>query len=185
MSSSEARIKGLAELQKVLEQLPAAVERNIMRGALRAGAKVFLREAQSRAPVAPPNERNARLYGGRRGLLRDSLRLSVGAKNGVITAKVVAGGKVKGGGIAYYAGWVEKGTKPHLIKAVHARALSIGTGSNRRWTTAVIQHPGARPNPFMTPTFDLSHRDALIAVREYVRRRLKTKHGVFVAGPEE
>lgn len=185
MSSSESHVKGLAALQRVLDQLPSAIERNVMRGALRAGARLLQRGARSRAPVAAPNERNRRLYGGRRGLLRDSVRISITVKGGQVLARVIAGGKVKGGGVAYYGSWVEKGTKAHEIKVVRAKALSIGSGGGgRSWTKKVIKHPGAKANPFMVPTFDLEHRDAVVVVREYIRERLKTKHGVFVAPPE-
>lgn len=179
-----AHVKGLSELQRVLDTLPAAIERNIMRGALRAGAKVFERSAKARAPVAPPTDVNRRLYGGRRGLLRDSVRVSVRARAGRLLARVIAGGKAKGGGIAYYAGWVEKGTKPHTITAKRAKALVVGGSSGRAWSAHSVQHPGARPNPFMTPAFDESHQQALVAVREYIRNRLATKQGAFVPGPE-
>ena len=43
-------IKGLSELQKFLDLLPAKVEANIMRGALRAALVVVKRSAQEKAP---------------------------------------------------------------------------------------------------------------------------------------
>ena len=181
---SDVHVKGLADLQKVLDSLPANIERNVMRGALRAGSLVFQREARARVHDAEPSDTNRRLHGGRRGLLRDSVRVLVTFKNGQLKAITRAGGKVKSGGDAYYASWVEKGTKPHTIKAKQAKSLFTGTGSGgRSWTVTQVQHPGAKPRPFMTPAFDAGAQGAVVAVREYVRKRLANKHGVTVPGP--
>ena len=45
---SEIRVKGLAELQDFLDKLPQKIETNIMRGALRAGAKPVLEAAKKK-----------------------------------------------------------------------------------------------------------------------------------------
>lgn len=177
--SGTTEVKGLADLQRALDQLPAKIEANIMRGALRAGAKVILEDAKRRVPVAAPNEENARLYGGREGVLRDSLRVTTGSRNGKLTASIKAGGKAKGGGDAYYAQWVEYGTKPHLIKAGPGKFLPLGNGFLKQ-----VQHPGARKNPFMRLALDQSAQAAIEAAREYVRQRLATKHGIDVPGPD-
>ena len=116
-SDALAQVKGLAELQAAMDSLPAKIEANIMRGALRAGAKLIQAEAKRLVPVAPPNEENRRLYGGYEGLLRDSIRISVSLRRGTVTARVRAGGKVRGTGDPYYARWPEYGTKPHRITA--------------------------------------------------------------------
>lgn len=181
--SSEARVKGLRELHAALQALPAQIERNVMRGALRAGVKVLQTGARARVSVAPPTRKNARLYGGRRGLLRDSVRISVRVRGGRVVARVIAGGKVKGGGIAYYAGWVEKGTRPHVIRSTTGKGLAISTGGGSPVFASQVQHPGARPHPFMTPTFDAEHPEAIRAAAAYIRTRLATKHGVTVPDP--
>lgn len=174
---SETTVKGLADLQKVLDTLPAKIESNIMRGAMRAGSNVIMKESKQRVPVAPPNQENQRLYGGRTGLLRDSIKVSTNVRNGRVTASVKAGGKDKKGGDAYYAHFVEWGTKPHVIKAKYGRMLAIGV--------AMVNHPGARPKPFMRPALDTQTGRALQAVREYIRTRLATKHGIDVPAPRE
>lgn len=175
---ADVQIKGLKELYEALQQLPVKMEQNVMRGALRAGAKVLEAEAKQGVPVAPPNEENARLYGGRQGLLRDSVRVSVRVRRGTITASVKAGGKAKGGGLAYYARFVEFGTAAHYIRAKSKKGLSLGGAVFRG-----VMHPGARPKPFMRPAFDTQHRAAIEAAREYIRGRLATKHGINVPGP--
>lgn len=172
-------VKGLAALQQALDTLPARLEANVMRGALRAGVRVYADLARTMAPEAEPSEKNRRLYGGRRGLLRDSIRVRVSLKNGRVTARVVAGGRV-GSADAYYANWVEKGTKPHTIRIVSARALDIGGNSSGGWVVTQVQHPGAQPHPYMEPAFDQGTDQAVRAVAAYVRKRLASKHGINV-----
>lgn len=183
---SETQIKGLAELKKVLEGLPAKLEANIMRGALRAGAKVIATQAKALVPVGAPNDRNAVRYGGRPGLLRDSIRIGtkIDRKSGSVLATVSAGGKVKGGD-AYYAHMVEWGTRPHIIKIRVPNGNSAKGGQPKSWTTLTLQHPGARAQPFMRPALDATSTAAVEAVREYIRKRLADKHGIDVPAPRE
>lgn len=176
---SEIQIKGLAELQRALDQLPAKIEANIMRGAVRAGAKVLQQEARQLAPVGPPSAENARVYGGREGLLRDSIRISVRLKRGQVFARIVAGGKIKSGANVYYAHMVEHGTAAHIIKAPPGAALNV-----RGSLYKSVMHPGARKQPFMRPALDTRAQAAVEAAREYIRARLATKHGIDVPGPD-
>lgn len=172
---SELQVTGLADLQLALDTLPAKIEANILRGALRAGAKVQLLAARVAAPVGAPAAENARLYGGRRGALRDSLRIkSVRAPRGVVKIAVSAGGKAKDGADAFYARFVEKGTKPHDIKPRRHRSLFFA-GLLRE----IVHHPGARPQPFMERTFDATAAAAVDAAAAYIRKRL-TKQGIDV-----
>ncbi|MTV59152.1 hypothetical protein GM547_13990, partial [Streptococcus pneumoniae] len=48
---SNVHIKGGAELNKFLQQLPAKIEQSVLRGALRAGANVVMAEAKANVPV--------------------------------------------------------------------------------------------------------------------------------------
>lgn len=158
---NDIRVKGLAELQAFLDKLPKKVEQNIMRGALRAGAKPVLEAARQNAPTGEPSDTNRRKYNLYSGALRDSLRLSarIDRRKGQVVARVVAGGKSKKSGAdVFYANMVEFGTKPHVI----------GDG----------QHPGVMPKPFMRPALDSEAGAALVAVGEYIKKRLATKHGL-------
>lgn len=175
---SETTVKGLAALQAALDQLPAKIEANIMRGALRAGAKVMLDEAKRLVPVGDSSAENKRLYGGRPGLLRDSIRIKIKLKAGKVTASVVAGGKTKGGGDPYYARFVEYGTAPHVIKAGPGKFLPLGNGFLKS-----VQHPGARKRPFMRPALDTGTGRATQAAADYIRQRLANKHGIDVPAP--
>jgi HK97 gp10 family phage protein len=170
-------VTGLAELQKVLDEFPAAMERNIMRGALRAGANVIAKEARRLVPVNT-------------GQLRDSIRVSVRPfPGGKLVATVKAGGRFKvyasgkaiknaayrtgkaGGGFDYhtpfYAHFVEFGTARHWIKPKSRKSLFIAG-----LLKELVDHPGARSKPFMRPAFDGKARAAIEAMADYIRTRL-------------
>lgn len=170
-------VRGLADLQRELDQLPAKIEANVMRGALRAGANVIADEARRRVPVGT-------------GQLKESIRVSVRVlPGGKLVATVKAGGRFKvyssgkavkgadyktsraGGGVDYhapfYAHFVEFGTARHWIKPKNRKSLFVA-GLMRE----VVDHPGARPRPFMRPAFDGKARVAVEAMAEYIRKRL-------------
>ena len=94
---SNVHIKGGAELNKFLQQLPAKIEQSVLRGALRAGANVVMAEAKANVPVES-------------GQLRDGLKVSTSSRRGRVTAKVKATGKH-----AHIAPWLEYGTAAHKI----------------------------------------------------------------------
>jgi len=120
---SELEVKGLADLQRALQDLPVRIERNVMRGAVNAGGQVFRKEARANVPV-------------KSGDLRKSIRVSVrvSTKAGVIDGTVKAGDRK-----AFYAHMVEFGTQRHIIKARKGGMLNI----NGRLVSQV-DHPGAR-----------------------------------------
>lgn len=151
------KLKGFAELEKALNELPEKIERNIVRSALRQAAKVIEAEAKRQVPV-------------RSGKLHDSIRVSVKLKNGRPLATITAGGSKKGQ--PFYAHFVEFGAAAHVIKAKRGKALAIGGGTVER-----VDHPGARKRPFMRPALDVAARAAVQAFGEQVKRRL-TKEGI-------
>jgi HK97 gp10 family phage protein len=190
MSNGFVHVKGLDQLQKFLDELPAKLEANVMRAALREGANVIKEEAKAKAPVAKPTARGVKRYGAYRGALRDSIRVSARLIRGKVSAKVVAGGKTKRGADTYYAPWVEFGTAAHLIvakdeKGGRNRATSINRQTKRRGGVlsingrfyASVMHPGSRPKPFMRPALDAKAQEALVAVAHGIKRRL-TKQGL-------
>lgn len=163
-TTSETRVDGLAELHKLLLSLPATVEGAVMRGALRAGQKVFMDAAKAAVPVDD-------------GALRDSIKINFrrrSQKFGVVRMHLTAGGKT-----AWYAHFVEYGTasfytgtgrskrKPYKIKPKKKGALLFG-GKVRETVT----HPGIKPQPFMRPAFDAHNLQAIAATAAYIRKRL-------------
>lgn len=143
-------IKGAAELEKLLGELPAKIEQNIMRGALRAGAKVIQQEAKRLCPVGKTDD------------LVNSIRVDVRARHGHITATIKAGNAK-----AYYAGWVEKGTARHWIRPKGAKSLFVA-GLFKE----AVDHPGAEKKPFMRPALYAKSEEAIQAVANYIEKRL-------------
>ena len=182
MAEQFVNIKGLSELQKQLDELPAKIEGRILRGAMRQGAKVFEEEVQRRVPVDTGN-------------LKGSIRVSVRLSKGRVIASIKIGGRSKQKEIIqlpngrlmmrylhpYYAQFVEYGTARHYIAPVTEKVLVLrpnakaSSGFANRWTSWVVSgvdHPGAKAKPFMRPAFDGKHRAALDAAAEYIKQRL-------------
>lgn len=159
--SEFVHVKGLSELQRFLDVLPAKIEQNIMRSALRAGANVVKDEAKNNVPV-------------KSGLLRDGLKVSTRSRRGVVSASVKATGKH-----AFVAKWVEFGTAAHRIVPKAAKSLFFGG-----MFAEGIDHPGSNAKPFMRPALDNRAQDAIVAVGEKIKKRL-TKAGIEGAGDVE
>lgn len=176
------KVKGLSELAKFMHELPEKVEKNVMRGALRAGAKVLEAEVIKNVPVEM-------------GDLKASIKVSTRNKRGEITASVKSE--------RFYARMVEFGTAAHWItiretskptkitrsglqtvstrsinKMQKTGALKIGT----HFVGASVAHPGAKPTPFMRPALDSKSAEALIAAGNYIKARLQKKHGLDTSG---
>lgn len=148
MSARNEVIGGGAELDALLQTLPAKMHKNINRTALRAGAKVYLDEVKQRIPEAS-------------GKLKASARITTRAKGGTVSASVKVGNAV-----AWYAHLVEFGTRPHEIKASEGAMRFGGT------VTRAVNHPGTRARPFMRPTADEKFGEAIDAFKAKVKERL-------------
>jgi HK97 gp10 family phage protein len=155
---AEVNVKGLRELQALLDTLPAKVEANVMRGALRAGMKVVEAEAEKNVPVA-----TGALYAG--------LKIGTRRRGSVVTANVKATGIH--GPVAHL---IEFGTRAHQIRPKTKEALSFNGNFGE-----VVNHPGVAPRPFMRPALDSKANAAVSAAAEYMKRRLATKHGLDTA----
>lgn len=158
MSQRDEVIGGGAELDALLQTLPAKMHKNINRTALRAGAKVYLDELQTRIPEAS-------------GELKKSARITTRAKGATVSASVKVGNAK-----AWYAHLVEFGTRPHEIKA-STGAMRFGSTITR-----AVNHPGTQPRPFMRPTADEKLGEAVAAVKAKIKERLN-KQGLNTAPP--
>ncbi len=186
--TSSVRVTGLSDLMKFFDELPAKLQNNVMRGAMREGANVVRQEAKNMAPIATPSSNGAKKYGHYRGALRDSIKVSTRSRAGKVSAVVSAGGKNKRGADVFYVHWVEFGTAAHFIKAKangknYAGRLNYqgrkngGALSINGKMYASVFHPGSRPKPFMRPALDSRAQQAVVAVGEAIKRRL-TKQGL-------
>ena len=157
-------VKGLDELQKLLDTLPAKMEANVMRGALRAGMNPIKAEAKQLLAA------HGNVVSGQ---IRDGLKVSVRSQGGKILARLRVRGKH-----AFIAYWLEfTGAKPHEIKPKKRKSLFIAGLFGE-----IVHHPGFRPKPFLRPALDGQAQRAVIAVGEYIKNRLATKNGLDTSG---
>lgn len=183
---AELHVKGLAALQRMLDELPPKLEGNIMRGALRAGMKIV-------KPVAASNVRSVS------GELAAGLKISTRRRRGRVTASL----KTKGDH-GFVGRMVEFGTKAHFISVqASERGINRRTGQivsmrtvNRNvlriganFVGPTVHHPGARPRPFLRPALDGQAGAAIVEMAEYIKRRL-TKEGldtseIMIIGEDE
>jgi len=155
-------VQGLSDLQKMLDELPAKIEVNIMRGALRQGANVYRDRARANAPV------------GKTGRLKKSIKVKTTLRKGKAISQIVAGG-----GDAFYAKFVEFGTAsfyegngrtvgaPYKIEPKNKKALKFG-----EVFSASAVHEGVRPTGFMRRAFDGGTSEVIEEVAAYVRMRI-------------
>lgn len=161
MAETLRHVKGLAELQKFLNTVPARVEKNILRGALRAGAK----------PVHAEVETNIWTDTGE---MRSGLKISTSAKGGTVIAKVKVTGKH-----AFVAPWLEFGVAAHTITAKDGGWMFFGGIFAKS-----INHHGIQPRPVFRTAMDSQATAAVVAAAEYSKKRLATKHGIDTADIE-
>jgi HK97 gp10 family phage protein len=154
MASRDEVIVGGRQLDDLLKRLAPKLERNIMRGALRAGTVPIREDVKRRAPVDS-------------GALRNSVRTTSRARKGQVSASVKVGNRE-----AWYAHLIEFGTRPHVIKAKPGRAMQFGGR-----ITAQVNHPGITGKPFIRPAADATTPEAIREVTKYIRKRL-TKEGI-------
>lgn len=147
--ASEINVTGLAELDAMLKSLPAKIEANILRGAMRAGAVVLQDKAKQLVPVDD-------------GDLRASIKVRTRSRRGRVSATVTAGDRK-----AFYVRFVEFGTAKHFIKPKTRKSLFFAGLAKE-----VVNHPGARAKPFMRPALDEASPQAVEAAAAYIRKRL-------------
>ena len=110
----------VVRMKKRLEDI---ISREKLSKFLEESAKFVFAEARERAPV-------------RTGKLRESISLVK-----VNDLHYVVGSPLD------YAVFVERGTRPHIIKPKRARALRFEVGGEVVFAR-LVRHPGTKPNPF-------------------------------------
>jgi hypothetical protein len=146
-------MKGAAEVDKLLQQLPVEVEIKILRNGLNAGARVIRDEARSRVHK-------------KSGKLSRAIKTASGTDPaaGQVTSKVKLRGEHSFLGI-----FMEYGVLPHLIWASKGKGSLVinGVAIGKR-----VQHPGHAAFPFMRPALDAKAGEAVQAVAGYLARYL-------------
>ena len=162
----DVSISGLDELQKQLEEFPAKIEKNIMRGAIRAGLKPIVEEAKALCPT-------------KTGALRKSIRIKFRNRSqqyGWIRGVITAGNFdawyahiIEFGSGSFYEGTGSKSKKaPYEIKPRGAKSLFFA-GLMREQ----IVHPGIHPVAFMRKAVDRKTQEGLDAFKAYVAERIQ------------
>lgn len=159
---SQENIGGGAALDALLQTLPAKIETNIMRGALRAGAAVYL--AQVKQNLSAISKTGA--------LLRSARITTRKGKDGQVSASVKVGNRE-----AFYAQMVEFGTRAHVIVAPPGGAMNVNGALVKN-----VDHPGSEKKPYMRPAADENFTQSVAAVQKKIRDRLRAQ-GLDVPDP--
>lgn len=154
-------ILGGKELAKFLSELPLKIEKNIMRAALGAGARVIMKEAKNNVP-----DKN--------GALKASGRVSTNSKKGRVEASAKFGSKK-----AWYGRFVEYGTAAHMIKGKNGGNLKFTARDGKKVEVPQVFHPGAIAKPYLRPALDSKANESVAAVANKIKERL-TKDGINV-----
>lgn len=157
---ADYQIEGLREVALNLDQFPEKLQRKALGAALRAGGRVVRDIARNKVPVQS-------------GRLRRSIRVVMARSNrGFMTVRVIAG-RAKKKDDPYWAIFVERGTKPHVIRPKNAKSLSIGSF----WRDEV-HHPGAKANAFLGPALEAGAQAALEAMRDVLAEQIDKLGGL-------
>jgi HK97 gp10 family phage protein len=167
--ANEIKVEGLAELQKMLDQLPAKLEANIMRGGLRAASNIYRDRARSNVPK-------------KSGDLRKSIKVGTKLRKNAVSATITAGDSkafyahmVEFGTASFYTGSGETVGGPYAIPGKtkggkstrNKKALSFGDSIYNN-----VTHPGVRPVAFMRNAFDQGTSEVIEALRLYIGGRI-------------
>lgn len=152
MADLQLELRGFNEIKRTLALLPERLQRNYLRGGVRAALAVLAKEARQQAPADT-------------GELKRSIRTSTRAFYGgrLLTGKVKVSGRR-----ARHAHLVEFGTRPHRIAVRTARVLAVGPGVFAK----EVQHPGAKARPYMGTAVERKSSAAHDAFEIYVHTRL-------------
>lgn len=160
-----ASVKGQAAVKRYLADLPATIEKKLLRGAGRAGAKVVMEEAKARSVSRE---------------VADKLEMRTASSPGRVTIKIrVAAGWARSLGI-----WQEYGTDPHFISVDDSQRQGMSVkrvnklqkeGSlviGGHFVGATVWHPGAQRHPFLRVALDLKEAEAVAAAQSYINSRI-------------
>lgn len=185
---SSVNIKGLAELKRALELLPAKIENNILRGALRAGCKVLANAAKQNIHNVSGDLAASMAYGVHR-TKKDGTKLVGFVSNDLWYARMVELGTaahwIRVKAEARPSRMTRRGEKKYGIATLNRMAKRGSLKVGGHFIGASQEHPGSKKKPFMRTALDQHGQAAVERVREYIRKRLADKHGINVPGPDE
>lgn len=164
-----ATSRGRDAVRRYMAQLPEQIERSLLPGAARAGAKVIADEAKERA---------------RSGEIAEKIGVRVVGGDGHVVAKI----RVGPGWARSLAIWQEYGTAPHFITVDDSQREGMTVGRinrlakvkgtlviNGRPVGTTVHHPGAQAYPFMRPALDVKEADAIRAAQAHIDARVSRR----------
>ncbi len=172
-----ATSRGGSDVRRFMAQLPAELEKKVLRGAARAGGKIIVAEAKDRSISFDVD---------------DAIVMRTKADAGRITVKIT----VEKGWARSVAGWLEYGTDPHFISVDDSQRGGKSVGRVNKLTKdgslviggnfvgSTVHHPGAKPHPFLRPALDIKGAEAIAAAQSYINARVTPSGIVGAAEPE-
>ena len=166
-------VKGLKELQESMKALSANVSKNVLRGAVNAGARVIRDQARANAPVLhaaiPSHQPPGTL---KRSIVASFIRERSSQTQSMYYVTVRQGKKYRGQGKrqtmsqdAYYGAWVELG---HYFVG-HKSQNATWSKHRKAQHSRGIYVP---PHPYLRPAFDAKKQDSVEAMRRYLMDRI-------------
>lgn len=172
-------------LVRQMDSLRSSLQRRIVRRATTAAGKITLKETQRQASTARVT-----------GFLRRSLRSEAKSSRGRTTVKIgqqkqkqfkarkTTRVKFKNLSQIQRAGkpvpihWIERGTKPHLIRAKRVRIMAFQVSRRTRRSSGMafakfVRHPGMRPTWLLARSQRLSQRPAMTAFQSEVQTGIR------------
>jgi hypothetical protein len=183
------KIKGGAELDKLLGQAADKLAAGAIRGGMRQLGLVVAEEAKTRVSSSGSTRMGKN---GKRRLHADDVRASIKVRTSLREGGIVTGTVYTR---SFLAPWLEYGTAAHLV-AVRAEVRPVRQlrdGRKKLWSVrqinraaargslvignrfvgSVVSHPGASPHPFMRPAVDAKVEAGVEAMAQYIQARLE------------
>ncbi len=150
-------VRGIPEVMAALDGLDRKAAKRLLQRASIAGAAALKPFVKAEAPIGPSGNKWTK-----RGDLGRAVS-SRRARRDLPAAVVSARPKV-----AFYRHMVIGGTKAHRIRFPNERASGVAKDQGN------IQHPGARPNPFVARGYAKGEATALAAIDKVIDDYLET-----------
>lgn len=173
MASFSMTATGLAELKAALAQLPANIGNNVLRGAVRAGAKVLTDAVSQAAPVFTGTDPRVQV-----GLIRDAVYMKhendlSNELQQVFFVSIRRGKKAqRQNRDAYYWTWVEFGH--HIVPRAPkgGQKLSVRRKAVISGDSLISGSSYVLPHPFFRPAFEANKDASARAIRDYMAQRI-------------
>lgn len=172
MTDVTYKLEGMKEFADLLSKLPMEMEKKAVNTAVRSASFILKKAVKENAPVYkgrghPSRTTSRRANKGSNvtifpGVLKRSIRVVVNKKEKL--------SNFVGVGRAFYAMFLEWGTKPHIIEpkglGFKGAPQVLADYTTRRFFGKKVKHPGIRKRSFLTGALHKSHKPIVSAFGE-------------------